>query len=65
MTGQEERRRQVLKRLTKTAHGETVCLMYWEVAVLLDYIDDLKRGYMYEKTTETAGSKGPVAGNGR
>ena len=41
---EDERRKRVLKKLTQTRRGETVCLMYWEVALLLDYIYELKRG---------------------
>lgn len=40
----DSRRRDVMRRLTNTRRGETICLMYWEVAVLLDYIRELKWG---------------------
>lgn len=62
----EVRRRQVLKKLTMTRRGETVGLMYWEVAVLLDYIDDLKRGKAYGSAeVQTADSAGKIDRNGR
>ena len=48
MTEQEEtRRKQVLKKLYQTQRGETVCLMYWEVETLLDYIEEIRRGRKY------------------
>lgn len=36
---------QVLRKLNATGRNETVCLVYWEVELLLDYIRSLvKKG---------------------
>ena len=41
MTEQErEQVKTILKRMRKTRHGETICLMSWEVMLLLKYIDE-------------------------
>lgn len=42
MNDQEDRKR-ILKRLRQTRRNETICLMGWEVMVLLEYIEDLER----------------------
>ena len=34
----------IVRRLRMTRRGETICLMDWEVGLLLEYMDDLKRG---------------------
>lgn len=59
-----DRRKQVLRKLTRTRNDETVCLMYWEVAILLDYIDELRRGRRNEKV-QAADCKSTAQGNGR
>ena len=33
----------ILNKLFRTRRGETVCLMAWEVDVLLEYIAELQR----------------------
>ena len=43
MKEEEQRREAVLRKLRLTGRGETVCLADWEVNLLLDYIDDMKR----------------------
>lgn len=40
----EAERMQVIKRLQKTPPHETVGVWGWEIKILLDYIDELKRG---------------------
>lgn len=40
----DERVTPILNKLRRTRRGETVCLMSWEVELLLKYIEDLKRG---------------------
>ena len=37
-----ERAETVLKRLKNTRPGETICLMYWEIDILLKHIKNLK-----------------------
>lgn len=37
-----ERVEPVMKRLKNTRPGETICLMYWEIDILLKYIRNLK-----------------------
>ena len=47
MTEAEEkakRRRDVLKRLRQTRRGETICLAWWEIELLLEQIDERKGG---------------------
>lgn len=39
----DERLQAVLNKLFRTRRGETVCLMEWEVELLLSYIRDLQR----------------------
>lgn len=39
----EEKRDRVLRRLTRTGRGETICLADWEVEVILNYIYELER----------------------
>lgn len=69
MTEQEqyaERRKRVLKKLAQTRRDETVCLMYWEVAIVLDYIYELRKGCKHGSSeVSTAGSKGEIGSNGR
>lgn len=43
MTDEERRREAVLRRLRRTERGETVCLAEWEVKLLINYIEELKR----------------------
>lgn len=43
MTGEEQRRETVLRKLRRVGHGETVGLAEWEIKLLLGYIDDMKR----------------------
>lgn len=43
MTEEERRWEAVLRKLRLTGRGETVCLADWEVKLLLDYIEDMKR----------------------
>lgn len=43
MTEEEQRREAILRKLRRVGHGETVGLAEWEIKLLLDYIDDLKR----------------------
>lgn len=40
----DERLKTVLNKLRRTRRGETVCLMSWEVELLLAFIDELLRG---------------------
>lgn len=47
MTEEQEkakRRKDVLKRMRMTRRGETICLAWWEVDMVLDYINELKGG---------------------
>lgn len=39
----EERRDRVLRKLSRTGRGETVCLADWEVEAVLDYIYKLEQ----------------------
>jgi hypothetical protein len=39
----EQRREDVLRRLRRTRRGETICLAEWEIKLVLEYIDELKR----------------------
>ena len=39
----EDVRRQIIKRLKLTGQNETICLMDWEVAELLEYISELEQ----------------------
>lgn len=39
----EDVRRQIIKRLRLTGQNETICLMDWEVAELLEYIHELEQ----------------------
>ena len=39
----EDIRRQIIKRLKLTGQNETICLMDWEVAELLEYIHELEK----------------------
>ena len=48
----EAQRIQVLNRLRKTRPNETICLWGWETEVLLNYIDELKRGRMNNGSQE-------------
>lgn len=43
MTEEEQRRESVLRKLRRTRRGETVGLAEWEIKLLLDYINELKR----------------------
>jgi hypothetical protein len=43
MTEEEQRRETVLRKLRRTGRGETVCLAEWEIKLVLEYIDELKR----------------------
>lgn len=38
----EARRKAVVKKLRKTGKGETVCFQWWEVELLIEYINQLK-----------------------
>ena len=40
----DERLKPILNKLHRTRRGETVCLMSWEVELLLNLIDELQRG---------------------
>ena len=40
----DERVTPILNKLHRTRRGETVCLMSWEVELLLAFIDELLRG---------------------
>jgi hypothetical protein len=63
---QVERRKGVFRKLRRTQPGETVCLAYWEVEVVLDYIKKLK-GAANNGNAEirTADSKGTDESIGR
>ena len=39
---QEELRKAVLKKLSRTVMNESVCLQWWEVELLLEYIKSLE-----------------------
>jgi hypothetical protein len=46
VTEQEQRAQRledVLRRLRRTRRGETICLAEWEIKLVLEYIDELKR----------------------
>ena len=64
MDSTEERLKQVLKRLRKTRSGETICLMAWDVEMLLEHIENLKGGKEFAEVS-AADRKGEVDGNGR
>ena len=64
MDSTEERLKQVLKRLKKTRSGETICLMAWEVQMLLEHIENLKGGKDIAEVS-AADRQGEVGGNGR
>ena len=45
MTEQEkERLKPIIRRLRETRRDETICLAYWETALLLKYIDERGAG---------------------
>lgn len=46
----KDRRRQVLRRLSRAAPGETISLAYWEIEILLDYIKLLQWGCKHGST---------------
>lgn len=35
----DERAKQIIKRLRRTGQGETICLMDWEVRIILELIE--------------------------
>lgn len=45
MTEQEkERMKPIIRRLKQTRRDETICLAYWETALLCKYIDEKEKG---------------------
>ena len=38
----DEKTKTILNKLTRTRRGETICLMEWEVRLILAYIDELR-----------------------
>lgn len=45
-------REQVLKRLRLTRRNETICLMEWEVRVLIEWIEELNGRNNHEQTDD-------------
>lgn len=46
----KEQRERILKRLKMTRRNETICLLDWEIEILVDWINELKgRDAMDEK----------------
>jgi hypothetical protein len=39
-----EQERTLMKRLQRTRRDETICLNWWEVEILLNMIDELRKG---------------------
>lgn len=39
---ERERVKHIIRRLYMTKPGETICLAYWEIDLLLKYIEELK-----------------------
>ena len=39
---ERERVKHIIRRLYMTKTGETICLVYWEIDLLLKYIEELK-----------------------
>ena len=48
----DSERKSVLKRLKLTRRNETVCLMWWEVKILLDWIEENERRNEHEQTDD-------------
>lgn len=48
---QEADRRHVLKRLRDTRRNETICLMGWEVGILLAWIDEMRERILSNEQT--------------
>jgi hypothetical protein len=45
-----EQERTLMKRLQRTRRDETICLNWWEVEILLNMIDELRKGKNNEQT---------------
>ena len=39
---ERERLEHIMRRMYMTKSGETICLAYWEIDLLLKYIEELK-----------------------
>ena len=44
----EDQRRHLMKRLRMTGKNETICLMDWETRIIIEWIEELKRGKKHE-----------------